>query len=122
MKVVLIADDDPSMLRLISATVASNQYQIVQATNGDEAWALLTQHRPTVAVLDVQMPGRSGLELCRSIRADFDLAQTYVILVSANAQRGDVEDGCAAGADQYLTKPFSPTVLRTSIQEALGPS
>ena len=117
---LLIADDEPSLRLLVMATVASDRYEIVEAADGDEAWALIQEHRPKVALLDVQMPGRTGLELARAIKADPDLANTYVVLLTAKAQDADVAAGRAAGADQYLTKPFSPLELLTVLERALA--
>ncbi len=96
---VLIADDEPSLRMLVAATVASDEYDLLEAADGDEAWALLQQHRPAVALLDVQMPGRTGLELTRAIKADPDLGRTFVVLLTAKAQSGDIAAGREAGAD-----------------------
>lgn len=120
MRTVLIADDEASLRLLVSATLASDDYELVEATDGDEAWALLQQHRPEVALLDVQMPGRTGLELTRAIKADPALAHAYVILLTAQAQEADVAAGREAGADQYLTKPFSPLELLSVFERALS--
>jgi CheY-like chemotaxis protein len=119
-RTVLIADDEASLRLLVSATLASDDYELVEATDGDEAWALLQQHRPEVALLDVQMPGRTGLELTRAIKADPALSHAYVILLTAQAQEADVAAGREAGADQYLTKPFSPLELLSVFERALS--
>lgn len=119
-KTVLIADDEPSLRILVQATIASEQYRVVEAVDGDEAWRLLLEHKPAVALLDVQMPGRSGLELTRAIRSDASLAATHVILLTSQAQDSDIQRGLAAGADRYLTKPFSPLELLTVVEDALG--
>jgi CheY-like chemotaxis protein len=123
MKTVLIADDEPSLRLLVQATLESDDYTIVEASDGDEAWALLQQHRPSVALLDIQMPGLTGLELARAIKANpahFD--GTQVILLTSKAQAADVAAGMAAGADLYLTKPFSPLQLMAVVERALSGS
>jgi CheY-like chemotaxis protein len=120
MQTVLIVDDEPSIRLLVSATIASDQYRVVEAADGDEAWRLLQAHRPAIVLLDVQMPGRSGLELTRAIKADPALGRTKVILLTAKTQEADVRAGAEAGADLYLTKPFSPLQLLTVVEEALG--
>ena len=120
MKTVLIADDEPSLRLLVSATIESDQYSVLEAADGDEAWKLIQQHRPAVALLDVQMPGRTGLELARSIKSDPALADTRVIMLTSKAQESDIAAGLAAGADLYLTKPFSPLELLTGVERALG--
>jgi CheY-like chemotaxis protein len=120
MKTILIADDEASMRLLVSATLSSDRRAVIEAADGDEAWRLIRRHRPMVAILDVQMPGRTGLELSRAIRADPDLAGTTVVLLTAKAQAADVEAGLAAGADRYLTKPFSPLELLTVVEQVAG--
>ena len=119
MRTVLIADDESSMRLLVHATIESDEYAVVEASDGAEAWALIQKHRPSLVLLDVQMPGRTGLEVLRSVKADPELAATRVILLTSKAQEGDIEEGLIAGADFYLTKPFSPLDLLTRVEEAL---
>ena len=119
LKTVVIADDEPSMRMLVHATIESDDYKVIEAGDGDQAWALIQQHKPSLVLLDVQMPGRSGLEVLRSIRAHPDLGRTRVILLTAIDRETDVEAGLMAGADFYLTKPFSPLDLITRVEEAL---
>jgi CheY-like chemotaxis protein len=117
---VLIADDEPSMRLLVRATIESDQYEVLEAADGDEAWAMIQQHKPSVVLLDIQMPGRTGLEVLGMIRSDPGLAATRVIMLTAKALKVDQELGLTAGADLYLTKPFSPLDLLTRVDEALG--
>lgn len=112
-KTVLIADDEPSMRLLVTATIASDQIEVLEAADGDEAWELIERHRPDLVLLDVQMPGQTGVELTRSIRANPDLSRTRIVILTSKAQATDVASGLAAGADLYLTKPFSPISLLT---------
>jgi CheY-like chemotaxis protein len=119
MRTVVIADDESSMRLLVHATIESDDYWVVEAADGAEAWALVQKHKPALVLLDVQMPGRSGLEVLRMIKADPTLEATKVILLTAKAQESDIEAGLIAGADFYLTKPFSPLDLLTRVEEAL---
>ena len=119
-KTVLIADDEPSLRLLVTATIASDQIGVLEAADGDEAWALIQQHRPELVLLDVQMPGQTGLELTRRIRATPSLNGTRIVILTSKAQATDVATGLAAGADLYLTKPFSPLSLLTYVEQALG--
>jgi DNA-binding response OmpR family regulator len=119
-KTVVIADDEPSMRMLVHATIESDDYKVIEAGDGDQAWALIQQYKPSLVLLDVQMPGRSGLEILRSIRAHAELAGTRVILLTAIDREADIEAGLMAGADFYLTKPFSPLDLITRVEEALS--
>jgi CheY-like chemotaxis protein len=116
---VVIADDESSMRLLLHATIESDDYNVLEANDGTEAWAMVKEHRPSLVLLDVQMPGRSGLDVLRLIKADPTLAATRVILLTAKAQEADIEAGLIAGADFYLTKPFSPLDLLTRVEEAL---
>lgn len=120
MKTVLIADDERNLRLLVSATIESDEYQVLEASDGDEAWRLVQEHRPNVAILDVQMPGLSGLEVTRAIKGDPALDGIRVILLTSQAQQADIQAGLSAGADQYLTKPFSPVELLNVLERALG--
>jgi two-component system, OmpR family, phosphate regulon response regulator PhoB len=116
---VLIADDEPSMRLLVRATIESNAYEVVEAADGDEAWTFIKHNKPKVVLLDVQMPGRTGLEILRGIRNDPTLKSIRVIVMTAKALAADKTAGMSAGADFYLTKPFSPLELLARVQEAL---
>ena len=118
---VLIADDESSMRLLVHATIESDDYKVIEAADGNEAWTLIQQYKPSLVLLDVQMPGRTGLEILGSIKSDPALKATRVILLTAKALEADVEAGMIAGADFYLTKPFSPLDLLTRVEEALRP-
>jgi CheY-like chemotaxis protein len=119
LRTVLIADDESSMRLLVHATIESDDYKVVEASDGMEAWALIQKNHPSLVLLDVQMPGLSGLDVLRLIKADPGLVGTRVILLTSKAQESDVEAGLIAGADFYLTKPFSPLDLLTRVEEAL---
>jgi CheY-like chemotaxis protein len=119
MRTVVIADDEPSMRLLVHATIESDDYAVVEAGDGTQAWAMIQLHKPSLVLLDVQMPGKSGLEVLQLVKADPSLAATRVILLTAKAQESDIEMGLIAGADFYLTKPFSPLDLLTRVEEAL---
>ena len=116
-KVVLIADDDEDILALLAFRLEREGYEVLAARDGEEALALARGRRPAVAVLDVAMPGLDGLAVARAIRAD-GLA-TRVVLLTARAREEDVRRGIAAGADGYITKPFSPAHLDWRLAELL---
>ena len=119
MRTVLIGEDEPSRRLLVHATIESDDYAVVEASDGAEAWAMVQEHKPSLVLLDVQMPHRTGIEVLRSIRTDPTLSATKVILLTSKAQESDVEAGLIAGADFYLAKPFSPLDLLTRVEEAL---
>lgn len=119
LRTVLIADDEPSMRLLVHATIESDDYTVMEAVDGNEAWKIIQEQKPSLVLLDVQMPGRSGLEVLALVKGDPTLSSTRVILLTSKAQETDVEKGLIAGADFYLTKPFSPLDLLTRVEEAL---
>lgn len=113
---VLIADDEPNLRLLVSATLVSDECDVIEAEDGDEAWSLIVTHQPEIVILDLQMPGRTGLELAEAIRKTPSVAETRIIMLTSKAQRGDLERGYAAGADIYLTKPFLPIELLNAVE------
>jgi two-component system phosphate regulon response regulator PhoB len=119
-RTVLIADDEPSLRVLLRAALWGENYDVVEAADGDDAWQRLLDGPPDLAILDLRMPGRGGVELARAIRAEPTLAATRVIVLTASTAPEDARAALAAGADRYLTKPFSPQALRASVQQVLG--
>jgi DNA-binding response OmpR family regulator len=117
---ILVVEDDPVILDLLAVNFELEGYQVVRAVDGEEGLVQARRSRPDVVVTDVMMPKRSGLDLLRDIRADPELAPTPVILVSAKALASDVRDGLAAGADDYVTKPFEPDDLLVRVEKLLG--
>ncbi len=111
-KTILIVDDHADIRRLVRMTLEFEDYEIFEAANGDEALSFLAERRADVVLLDVMMPGSAnGLDVCRHIRAQPELADVRVLLLSARGQASDREAGLQAGADIYLVKPFSPLQL-----------
>jgi DNA-binding response OmpR family regulator len=117
MPTVLIVDDEPSIVELVRVTLEDDRLRVVVASDGESALALAEAERPALVLLDVGLPDLSGLEVCRRLRHDPRFAPTRIVMLTAMAQRDDVMRGVAAGADQYLTKPFSPVRLLTLVEE-----
>ncbi len=116
---VLVADDDARVLELLRIALANQQWRVVAAADGNEAIRLARAERPDVAVLDVRMPGKGGLEVCDWLRHDPEDPHVPVVLVSVH---GDTEariDGLSRGADDFLPKPFSPKELIARVQRLL---
>jgi two-component system alkaline phosphatase synthesis response regulator PhoP len=120
MVTILVADDQPGIRTLLATILRSRGAEVVTAADGDAAWEIIRRLRPAVAVLDVMMPGRDGLDLTRAMRGDPDLASARIVIVSANGSDADIREGLAAGADHYLVKPFSPRALLAAVEGALG--
>ena len=116
---ILVADDDEDILLLVTTRLRRDGFNVVSASNGDEALALAREHKPRLAVLDIGMPGLDGLEVLAEIRADQGLRGTLVLLLTAKAQESDVRRGYECGADAYVKKPFSPAELSTRVRALL---
>jgi DNA-binding response OmpR family regulator len=116
---ILVADDDVDIRELVEFKLSTLGHDVVAVADGAAAIDACQASRPDLAVLDVMMPGVSGLEAIRAIRADPALADLPVILLTARAQESDVETGFDSGADDYITKPFSPRELASRVQALL---
>ncbi|CAN5494979.1 hypothetical protein BH10ACT4_BH10ACT4_11070 [soil metagenome] len=117
---VVIADDDPDIRALVSIAVTRAGLDLVAVTeDGDAAWEALTELRPDLAVLDVSMPGMTGLELCARARADNSFADTRIVLLSAGVDDNAREAGRVAGATDFIAKPFSPRELGARLAELM---
>jgi len=111
MTTILVADDEVPIVELVRFTLEDDRVQIVEAFDGVTALELAGAVRPDLVLLDVQMPHLSGVEVCRRLRQTPECAHTRIVMLSAAAQDEDRARGMAAGADEYLTKPFSPLAL-----------
>jgi DNA-binding response OmpR family regulator len=117
---ILIVDDEPNLRNLVHATIDSPVYQVIEARDGEEAWTLIKERKPALVLLDLKMPGRSGLEVLTAIRADPELRGIQVMVLTSSDRQSDIDKGILAGADYYLTKPFSPADLVARVSEAIG--
>ena len=117
---IVVADDSMTILAMTSSRLERAGYDIVTATRGDDALRLVQEHRPRLVLLDVEMPGLSGVEVTRRIRADESLAGTFIVLLTSLSEETDIATGIEAGADAYLTKPFSPQELQTQVEKLIG--
>ena len=117
---ILIADDEHNIRHILDFSLHSEGFDVVAAANGEDAFTLAVSENPDLIILDVMMPGQGGMETCRQIKADERVANIPVILLTARASRQDREEGKAAGADEYITKPFSPQKVINAVQNFLG--
>jgi len=107
-KSVLVADDDPALRRLLRITLESEAYLVLEADDGERAWEIIQEYHPALVILDVWMPGRNGVQVTRAIRQAPELRGTRIILLTGRTEPPQVAEAILAGADLYLTKPFSP--------------
>jgi two-component system alkaline phosphatase synthesis response regulator PhoP len=105
---ILIVDDENYILHILDFSLGAEGYEVITAEDGAEAVRKAKEDRPDLVVLDVMMPKMDGFEACRAIKRDPELQGTPVILLSAKGRDIDQKQGYEAGADDYITKPFSP--------------
>jgi CheY-like chemotaxis protein len=118
-KKILIADDDDSLRLLLQATLRDSRHEILEATGGVQALALREKHQPDLVILDIAMPGLSGLEVCRMIKENPQSAATKVIMLTASGHAFDRSQAAAVGADEFMAKPFSPLALLGMVERLL---
>ena len=116
---VVAADDEPDALELVRLSLMRGGMHVLTATNGADALELIRAEAPDICVLDVGMPRIGGFELTRMVREDARTSAIPILLLTAAARVTDEAEGLAAGADAYLTKPFSPTALVARVRELI---
>ncbi|MDI6102496.1 response regulator [Actinoplanes sp. NEAU-A12] len=119
MTTVLVADDDADIRDLVAFKLEQAGLEVLAVGDGQAAVETARAYLPALAVLDVSMPGLSGIDVCRALRAEPSTAGMLIIMLTARVQEQDVEGGFNAGADDYVTKPFSPRELVSRIQALL---
>ena len=118
---VLIADDQANMRQLVRLTLETGRFQIFEAPDGDSALAVARREQPDLVFLDWTMPGLPGVEVCRALRDDPAHDGMRIVMLTARSQGEDREAARAVGADDYITKPFSPIELLEKVRDVLGP-
>jgi DNA-binding response OmpR family regulator len=119
MLTILIADDEPHVVELVRVTLEDERVRIFEAATGTAALAVAEEVALDLVFLDVHLPDLSGLDVCRALRTNTRLAGVRIVMLTAAAQQDDVARGLAAGADDYLTKPFSPVRLLSLVDRLL---
>ena len=121
MKKILIVDDHKEIRKLVELTLRVEDYQILQAKNGEEAIKIVKAEKPDMIIMDVVMPGKiDGIETTRILKNDPDAKVCPIIMLTAKGEAEDVKRGMDAGANDYFTKPFSPLELIKKVEEILG--
>ncbi len=116
---ILVADDDMYIRELIKDTLESDSYQVITATDGNDALDKAYTESPDIIILDVNMPHKDGYEVCERIRKDILMSNLPIIMLTVKSTDKDEIKGLTAGVDDYLTKPFKPAVLLARIRSAL---
>ena len=117
---IVIAEDEPDIRELIAFTLRFAGYEVITGSNGEEGYELTRKERPDLAMFDVRMPKMTGYDACKKIKADQDIAHIPVIFLSAKGQENEIEQGLAAGAEEYLLKPFAPDQLTERVKAVLA--
>ena len=114
-KKILIADDEPDILEIIQFNLQGEGFEVITAKNGDEALEQARRHQPQLIMLDVMMPGKTGIEVCRMLRQQPEFKSTLIVFLSALSDETTELTGLETGADDYLTKPISPKILISKV-------
>ena len=116
---ILIVDDEESILKLIKYNLENEGYGVISVTSGEEALAKAFEVIPELIVLDLMLPGLSGIEVCKLLARDDRTSLIPVLMLTARSEDSDIIAGLEAGADDYITKPFSPKILIARIKTVL---
>ncbi len=119
-KTILVADDEPAVLRSLEFILKKEGYRVLTAVNGQEAYDQASANLPDLVLLDVQMPRMDGNQVCRQLRDTPASANLYIIMITAKGQESDRVNSMESGANEYITKPFSPRKVIARVKEILG--
>lgn len=119
-KKILVVDDEPYTIRALTFVLKKEGYDVSSATDGEEAMTKVRESKPSLMFLDVMMPRKNGYEVCQEIKNDPGLSDIYIIMLTARGQEADREKGLSLGADEFITKPFSPMKIVARVRELLG--
>jgi DNA-binding response OmpR family regulator len=116
---ILLADDDPALRRLIGTTLGTDDFDVLQAVDGEEALRVARQQHPELVLLDVNMPKLNGFEVCRYLKNEPETSGIKIVMLTARGADVDRARGREAGADDYFIKPFSPVQLLNKVYSLL---
>lgn len=117
---ILIAEDSPTVRRVVAGRLAADGYQVIEAVDGEDALLLARGEQPDLLVLDKVMPKHDGFEVVRALREDPQTRDIPVIMLTERASEPDVLSGLSLGVDEYMAKPFSPRELSARVQQVLA--
>ncbi|UJS16597.1 MAG: response regulator [Candidatus Jettenia sp.] len=116
---ILIVDDEQDLVKLIRYHLEKDGYKVLSASNGEDALFMARRERPELVVLDLMLPGIDGLEVCKKLKTTPELTTIAIVMLTAKGEESDITVGLKLGADDYITKPFSPKELIARIQAVL---
>ena len=116
---ILVVEDEPDIRKLVQYNLTQERYKVLEAEDGEQALKLLQRSRPNLVILDLMLPGMSGLELCKLLRERQETAQLPILILTAKAGEADKVVGLEMGADDYLAKPFSPREMVARVRAIL---
>ena len=119
-KTVLLIEDEQNIIEAVSFILSRDGWDVKTHSNGHDATDAVRTRSPDIVILDVMLPGKSGFDILKEIRADADLSRTPVLMLSARGQTKDVEMAERAGADRYMTKPFSNAEVLEAVRALVG--
>jgi DNA-binding response OmpR family regulator len=117
---ILVVDDEPNVVRSLTFVLEKEGYDVSSAANGEEAMAKIQEIKPKLVFLDVMMPKKNGYEVCKEVKDNSSLSDTHIIMLTAKGQEADREKGFGAGADEFMTKPFSLMAVVDRVKKLLG--
>jgi DNA-binding response OmpR family regulator len=117
---ILIAEDEPDIRELVAFTLRFGGYEVIAASNGEEAVHTAARELPDLILMDVRMPRLTGYDACRMMKASEELKDIPVVFLSAKGQDAEIQSGLEAGAEEYLLKPFSPDQLTNRVRAILA--
>lgn len=118
-KKILVVEDEPDIRKLVRYNLSQERFAVLEAEDGEEALKIIRREKPDLVVLDLMLPGLPGLELCRIVREQRETARIPILMLTAKAAEADRVVGLEMGADDYLTKPFSPRELVARVKAIL---
>jgi len=118
-KKILVVDDEPNVIRTLTFVLKKEGYDVSSAVNGEEAIARVHESKPSLMFLDVMMPKKNGYQVCQELKSDPSLSDIHIVMLSAKGQESDKEMALSLGADEFMTKPFSPLGVIGRVKELL---
>jgi DNA-binding response OmpR family regulator len=116
---ILVVDDEPNVVRTLTFVLKKEGYEVAEAVNGEEALIKAREFKPSLMFLDVMMPKKNGYEVAVELKNEAGTRSIYIIILSAKGQEADKEKALSAGANEYMTKPFSPVAVISRVKELL---